>query len=185
MAYYDRALARAAVGARDSAAADFRRYIARTPGGNDHAAIERAMTALPPHVYAPRAAFSTGLVFPGLGQVRTGRPLLGGVALGAFAGAMTLALQWRREYQPVVRRDGTGALVADSALVTTHPGATVGYPLAAAVWLLSAAEAAVFARRTHTASESIVGAESALGANISAQLLPNGRAGLSFALVVR
>ncbi|MFN8573970.1 MAG: tetratricopeptide repeat protein [Gemmatimonadaceae bacterium] len=154
--YYDRGLARAARGARDSAMADFKRYMAATPSGADHAAINRALAALPRHVYSPGRSLRNGLIFPGVGQVATRRPLLGLVALGALGGALTLALQWTQEYQLVAQRDGQGRLSADSVLVTVHPTAALGYSLAAATWLGAALESYAYARRTHSASAGII-----------------------------
>lgn len=154
--YYNRGLARAARGERDSAVADFRRYVAATPLGVDHVSITRALNALPRHVYSPGNALASGLIFPGVGQVRTRRPLLALAALGAFGGAMTLALQWTQEYQLVARRDAQGRPFADSALVTVHPTAAVGYTVAAATWLGAALEAYFYARRTHSASAAVI-----------------------------
>jgi len=113
-ALYNRGLARAARGTRNVAVADFRRYIALTPGGSDHAASEMAIGALPRRVYDPANALAMGLLVPGLGQLRTGRPLLGIASLGAMSGTITFALEWSREYQLVARRDPQGNAFVDS-----------------------------------------------------------------------
>jgi tetratricopeptide (TPR) repeat protein len=155
-ALYNRALARGARGDRSRAEADFRRYIALTPGGSDHAAIATALEALPRRVHDPGNAFTVGLLFPGLGQFRTRRPLQGAAVLGAIGGALVLALQWDQEYQLVARRDAQGRPFADSVYATVHPTAVVGYSAAAAIWIGAALESMWYARRTRARSAALI-----------------------------
>ena len=181
-ALYNRGLARAARGARSAAVADFRRYIALTPGGRDHAAIEIAIGALPRRVYDPANALVMGLLLPGLGQFRTGRPLLGIASLGAMSGAITLALEWSQEYQLVARRDPQGKAFVDSVYATVHPSAIAGYSAAAAIWLLSAVEARLYARRTRARSAAIISRGSDGGVRLVARPLSRSRTGVGLAL---
>jgi tetratricopeptide (TPR) repeat protein len=177
-AIYNRALARAARGARDSATADFRRYIALTPGGSDHAAIAIALQALPPHVYDPGRALTAGMLFPGMGQFRTGRPVLGSLALGAMAGALSVALRWQLERQIVVRRDPQGKPYVDSLDVAVSPTAVVGYSAAAAVWVGAALESFWYARKTHAQSAAIISRRDSGAAKLVMQALGGGRTGV-------
>lgn len=155
-ALYNRALARGAAGDRAGAEADFRRYVALTPGGDDHAAIGTALDALPRRVYSPGSALASGLLLPGLGQFRTRRPLQGVAVVGALAGALVLALQWEQEYQLVARRDAQGRPIVDSVYATVHPTAAVGYTTAAAIWLGAAFESMWYARRTRERSAALI-----------------------------
>ncbi len=177
-ALYNRGVARAARGWRDSATADFRRYIALTPGAGDHTAIENALGALPRHVYDPERTFATGMLFPGLGQFRTRRPLRALVALGAMGGAMVLALQWSQEYQLVARRDARGTPSVDSVYATVHPTAAVGYSTAAAVWIAAALESMWYARQTRARSAAIVSRRDGGAARLVMRPLSNARTGV-------
>jgi tetratricopeptide (TPR) repeat protein len=74
---FNRALSRAARGERQNAMGDFERYLELDPQASDRASIRAAMSRLPDGVYGPRAAFGSGLLIPGLGQMTTGRPVFG------------------------------------------------------------------------------------------------------------
>ena len=168
---WNRALARGARGDRSSALRDAVRYAQLAPSAPDAIRLRSALSALPTHVYSTGTAFTTGLVIPGLGQATTGRPLLGVLAFGAFAGAMVYALQWHRVPD------------ASGMLVTEHPNAAVGYPVAGAIWLGAAIEAAMHARGSHSRASTLV---APMPRSVGLRLVPaNGRVQLGLALPTR
>jgi tetratricopeptide (TPR) repeat protein len=184
-AMYNRGLARAVRGERDSAVADFRRYVAATPDGADHAAIASALDALPRRLYDPARTLVTGAVLPGLGQFTTQRPIVGGITVGAFAGAMLLALRRTNDYHVTTSRDVNGTLQADSLLTSAHPTAMPGYAAAATVWLSAAIEGFLYARRTHMRASSIISRGSVVTPRMIVEPLSNAKTGVGLRLLWR
>ncbi len=145
-AYYNRALARAARGMRDPAMQDFERYLQLAPGAPDQAAIRSAMARLQDRVWDASSVFMQGLIAPGVGQMATGRPIRGVLILAASGGIVALGLKSKTELQIQEYRDPFGNPYTDSVQVTERPFLVPAAGALAAVWLLSAIEAAAFAR---------------------------------------
>ncbi|MBV6520472.1 MAG: hypothetical protein MNPFHGCM_00587 [Gemmatimonadaceae bacterium] len=173
--YFNRALARAARGSRQSALDDFDKYLELSPGAQDRGAVRSAMSRIPDGLYSSWAAFGSGLLIPGLGQMTTGRPFLGIVSLGAVSGAMVLALQSKTGIEAGTFSDPFGNSYADSIPTTSRPNLVAAAIGAAAVWVGSAIEASAFARRSRTRAESILSREPGRAdPRVSLYLVPRG-----------
>ena len=145
-AYYNRGLARAARGMRDPAMQDFERYLQLAPGASDQAAIRSAMARLQDRVWDASSVFWQGLIAPGVGQMATGRPVRGVLILAASGGIVALGLKSSTEMQIQEYEDPFGNPYTDTVQVTERPYAVPAAGVLAAVWILSAVEAAAFAR---------------------------------------
>lgn len=154
--YFNRGLARAARGARAPAMEDFERYLDLVPQDGERATIRQAMTRLQDRIYAPGSAFSSGLAFPGMGQMTTGRPVLGVVVLGAVAGAAVFGMTESETFKVTSYRDPFGNTYVDSVPSTERPNLAVAAGGAAALWIGSAIEAMTYARRTRARAEAIL-----------------------------
>jgi tetratricopeptide (TPR) repeat protein len=183
---FNRALSRAARGERQNAMGDFERYLELDPQASDRASIRAAMSRLPDGVYGPRAAFGSGLLIPGLGQMTTGRPVFGVFVLGLAGGATALALVQKTE--DVIQRhtDPFGNAYADTLSRATRPRLALGAGTALAVWFLAAIEASAYARRSRSRAESIIAREPALPGDrrvgLAVRPLPHDRVGLGLSL---
>jgi len=145
-AYYNRALARAARGLRDAANTDFERYLQLAPGASDQAAIRATMARLQDRVWDASSVFFQGLIAPGVGQMATGRPIRGVFILALGGGIAAAGLWSKTDLQIQEYRDPFGNPYTDSVEVTERPYLLPAAGVLAGVWLLSAIEAAAFAR---------------------------------------
>lgn len=183
---FNRALSRAARGERQNAMGDFERYLELEPQAADRADIRAAMSRLPDGVYRPRAAFGSGLLVPGLGQMTTGRPVFGVFILGLAGGATALALGQKTE--DVIQRytDPFGNAYADTLSQATRPRLALGAGTALAVWFLSAIEATAYARRSRSRAESIIARDVAPAVErrvgLALRSLPHDRVGLGLSV---
>jgi tetratricopeptide (TPR) repeat protein len=182
--YYNRALSRAARGDRTPAMQDFERYLELAPQASDLVQVRGSMARLPDRVYGPGQALGSGLLFPGMGQMSTGRPVLGVVALGAVAGAVVLALSSKDEVVTERFTDPFGNPYTDSLTRTTRPLAAAGLAAAGVVWLGAAWEAASYARRSRSRAESIIARHEGSGAMLAVSALPRRRVGLALAFAL-
>ncbi|MEP7345834.1 MAG: tetratricopeptide repeat protein [Gemmatimonadaceae bacterium] len=157
--YFNRALARAARGNRQPALDDFEKYLELSPTANDRVAVRSAMSRVPDGVYSPRAAFGSGLLIPGLGQMSTGRPFFGVLTLGAASGALVFGLQTKAGFQVGTFADPFGTPYVDSIPTTSRPNLVAAGIGAAAIWLGGALEASAFARRSRARAEAIFSRE--------------------------
>jgi len=182
--YYNRALSRAARGDRTPAMQDFERYLELAPQATDLVQVRGSMARLPDRVYGPGQALGSGMLFPGMGQMSTGRPVLGVVALGAVAGAVVLALSSKDEVVTERFTDPFGNPYTDSLTRTTRPLAAAGLAAAGVVWLGAAWEAASYARRSRSRAESIIARHEGSGAVLAVSALPRRRMGLAVAFAL-
>jgi tetratricopeptide (TPR) repeat protein len=173
--YFNRALARAARGERATAMQDFEKYLELSPEALDRVRLRDAMSQLPDRVYSPGRAFGSGLLVPGLGQMSTGRPLLGIVSLGAVGGAVALALRSQDETTEQRFTDPFGQPYTDSITTTSRPQLTVGLAAAGAVWLGAALESIFYARRSRQRAESIIAGDPAPRVSLELSPLRGGR----------
>lgn len=157
--YFNRALARAARGSRQPALDDFEKYLELAPSAADRVAVRSAMSRIPDGVYSSRAAFGSGLVIPGLGQMSTGRPVLGVITLGAVSGALVFGLQTKSGVEVGNFSDPFGNTYVDSIPKTSRPNFVAAGIGAAVIWLGGALEASSFARRSRARAESILSHE--------------------------
>lgn len=154
--YFNRALSRAARGDRAEALQDFEKYLELAPQAADLPVVRATMARLPERLHSPRQALGSGLLFPGMGQMSTGRPVLGVAVLGAVAGAVVAALSSKEEVVSERYTDPFGHAYTDSVTRTTHPLAIAGVVAAGAVWVGAAFESMGHARASRARAESII-----------------------------
>lgn len=139
--HFNRALVLLARGEPSAAAAALKRYLALAPeagDGDDVHQLQARLSAPPPVVarrFHPALGLGTGVLFPGLGQFYTRRPAPGLVALAAAGGATYFALQT------------TSPVPTAAPAPRRRPYFVAGLGAAAAITLLSAIEAALYAAR--------------------------------------
>lgn len=180
--YFNRALSRAARGNRTEALQDFEKYLELAPQAADLPAVRSTMARLPDRVYGPRQAFGSGLLFPGMGQMSTGRPVLGVVVLGAVAGAVVAALSSKDEVVTERFTDPFGNAYTDSLTRTTHPLAIAGLAAAGAVWAGAAFESMNYARRSRARAEAIIARRDDGAVTLAVTPLPRRRVGVGVAM---
>lgn len=176
--FFNRALARAAQGDRASAMQDFETYLQLAPQAADRVTIRDVMPRLPDRVYSPSQAFVSGLAVPGLGQMSTGRPMLGVVALGAVGGAVALALRSQESTETRTYTDPFGQPYTDTVAITKRPQLVAGLAAAGAVWLGAALESSTYARRSRARAEAIIARE----IDVKVTSLRNGRLAIGLAI---
>lgn len=157
--YFNRALSRAARGERAIAMQDFQRYLDLSPRAADQATVRGAMSRLPDRVYGPGQAFASGLLVPGLGQMNTGRPVLGVLTLGVVATAAGFAWQQRETLETQVFTDPFGNSYTDTVTKVSRPRLVAGLVTAGAVWALAAFESSTYARRSRSRAAAIIARE--------------------------
>lgn len=154
--YFNRALARAARGSRQPALEDFEKYLELSPAAVDRGDVRGAMSRIPDGVYSSRSSFGSGLLVPGLGQMTTGRPVLGVMVLGAVGGAAVFGLQTKQSVDARTFNDPFGTPYIDSIPKTTRPNLAIAAAAAGALWLGSAIEASSYAKRSRRKAEAII-----------------------------
>ena len=157
-AFYNRGLARAARGVRGPALEDFEKYLELTPNATDRAAVRSAMARLPDRVYSSSSALASGLIVPGLGQMNTGRPVLGVTVLGAVAGIMAFGLVEKNVHVTKQCTDPFGNPYDCSFDRNERPYLVAGSVGAAGLWVGAAYESMRFARNSRARAESIIAA---------------------------
>lgn len=179
--FFNRGLARAATGDREGAMQSFERYLALAPRAADRGPLREAMARLPDRVYSPGQAFASGVFVPGLGQMTTGRPVLGVLALGAVGAAVGLAVRSETETQTRQFNDPFGQSYTDTITTSSRPLLTAGLITAGVVWLGAALESIAYARGSRARAESIIAHEPARvapGMQLGVTRLSGGRVGV-------
>ena len=154
--YFNRALSRAARGERALAMEDFQKYFELSGNPSDRAAVNAAVARLQDRVFAPGQAFSSGIILPGMGQMSTGRPVMGVAVLGAVVGAIVLGMSEKDGFEIATFTDPFGNPYVDSLPRTTKPYLAIAAATAGILWVGSAYEAMTYARRTRARAESII-----------------------------
>lgn len=154
-AYYDRAIAFAALNERDPAVRDFEQYLSLRPGAEDQAQVRAQIDALRGPTWSTTTALVTGLVLPGLGQAYTSRPWFG-LGVAAVAGtSLFFALQSKDEQEVREFQFPPGfpePTYKDTITVTKHPYYAVGLAAFTTLTIGAAFEAARYARRSRGTS---------------------------------
>ena len=182
--YYNRALSRAARGDRTQAMQDFERYLELSPQAPDLVQVRGSMSRLPDRIYGTGQALGAGILFPGMGQMSTGRPVLGVLALSAVAGAIVVALTSKDELVTERYTDPFGNTYTDSLTRTTRPLAVAGLAGAGVIWLGAAWEAVAYASRSRSRAESIIAQRGSGSAALAVRALPRGRVGVGMRLAL-
>lgn len=166
-AYFDRAIVRVARGERDDAASDYEVYIRLRPTAADRAYVTSQIAALRAARLSSGQAFGLGLVIPGAGQFYTRRPVLGTLYLVGTAAAIGFAMQeqttFRTTQQTATDPFGNPYTYTSTLQAKTRGHLGAGLAAAAAIDLVGATEAAVYAGREHVAPPP---------SRVSLQLLP-------------
>jgi tetratricopeptide (TPR) repeat protein len=146
-AYYNQALALLARGDLAAAIRGLDTYLALAPEAEDLDDVTRELTRLatPPPVFVrrfnPAIGLGAGTLVPGLGQFYTRRATPGLLALAAAGGATYIALRTSSPRAP------SSPAPSATAPPHTRPYLTAGLGTAAAITILSAIEAALYAAR--------------------------------------
>ena len=154
--YFNRALSRAARGERALAIEDFQKYFDLAGNPPDRAAINTAVAGLQDRVFGSGQALGAGMLIPGMGQMQTGRPMIGVAVLGAVAGALVWGMTEKQGFEVATFIDPFGNPYVDSLPRTTKPNLAIAGAAAGVLWVGSAFEAMTYARRTRARAESII-----------------------------
>jgi tetratricopeptide (TPR) repeat protein len=159
-AYYDRALTFAVRGNRQAAIRDFQQYLRFKPEAEDRAAVVARIVALRDGPLSPAAALTYGLVFPGGGQLYTGRKLIGAAVLGVAAGVVAYAVKTdpvQESYQAIGKIPFTDStyLYTDTRTVLGRPYLKAGAAGLAALMLATAFEASKYARNLNVREQRV------------------------------
>ena len=159
-AYYDRALTYASRGSRELAIKDLQQYLRFKPEAEDRSAVVARIEALRDRSLSPAAALTYGLVFPGGGQLYTGRKLIGAAVVGVTAGVLAYSLKTdpvQEQYQAIGKIPFTDStyLYTDTRTVVGRPYLKAGVAGLAAVMIATAYEAAVYARNLNVREQRV------------------------------
>ena len=154
--YFNRALSRAARGERALAIEDFQKYFDLAGNPADRAAINTAVAGLQDRVFGSGQALGAGMLIPGMGQMQTGRTMIGVAVLGAVAGALVWGMTEKQGFEVATFIDPFGNPYVDSLPRTTKPNLAIAGAAAGVLWVGSAFEAMTYARRTRARAESII-----------------------------
>ena len=190
--YFNRALALAALRDDSAAVADLQTYLQLQPAAADRLAVERQIERLrqgdawrPRGLPSPGGVFAGGLLLPGLGQFVTRRPLGGLVVLAGAVGAA----YWGIRQETVVRTetavDPFGNPYDFQVRSLERPNLAIGLGVAAAVALMGAVEASLYARRQREPPPDAGGPRATAAARPRLRLIPNhNQTGLELGLQV-
>ena len=154
--YFNRGLARAARGERGLATEDFERYIELSGNPAERTTIRNALAQLQGRIFSTGQALGAGLAFPGMGQMSTGRPVLGLVVLGAVVGASVWGLAEEQGVEVSTFTDPFGNTYLDSLPTTRQPNFGLAAAAIGVVWAGAAFEAMTYAQRSRARAESII-----------------------------
>jgi tetratricopeptide (TPR) repeat protein len=173
-AYYDRALVRAIQDHRDAAADDYERYLRLRPEALDRALVVTRVNQLRAQRLSESQAFGLGVVIPGGGQFYTGRPVRGLLSLAGFGAAAAFAMTEKTTSTTTTQTASDPFGNRYSYSVTTahkrRPYLVPGFGAAGGIALLSAIDAAHYARSVRASSVSVSLVPSANGVAVVASV---------------
>jgi tetratricopeptide (TPR) repeat protein len=150
-AYYDRGLARRALGRRADAASDFQQYLRLEPDASNRDDVTARITELQQTPRSPSRALALGLVIPGAGQFYAGRPVRGALTLIGTGVALACGMSQHESMQAVqqsaVDPFGNPYTYTVNRRVTERPCRTPGFTAAGVIALVSAIDAFRFVQR--------------------------------------
>ena len=181
--FFNRGLARAAVGDRTNALKDLEQYRANAPSVDDRVEVGRAIEVLRRPVFSPGVAFARSLL-PGFGQFYEAHPLRGVVVLVAAVGSAGFGLTQKTETKTINYVDPNGQPAPYTQSSTSRPYFAPAVAAAAGVWIIGMIEAVVYANGTQQGA-SIVSRRAGSGGTTSGfSMAPlverGGRAGVQF-----
>jgi hypothetical protein len=135
---------------------DFERYIELSGNPADRTTIRTAMTRIQDRIFSSGQALGAGLAFPGMGQMSTGRPVLGLLVLGTVVGASIWGLAEEQGVEVSSFTDPFGNTYLDSLPTTRQPNFGIAAAAVGVAWAGAAFEAMSYARRSRARAESII-----------------------------
>ncbi|MEP6495315.1 MAG: hypothetical protein ABJF01_21690 [bacterium] len=151
-AYYDRALARVALGEQQQAVSDFEEYLRLKPQAEDRAQVVAWIESLRRTPPSAGEALGLGLIIPGGGQFYTRRPIRGILFLGGASAAVAYGIQTRTTTRSVPQTGtdpfGNPYTFTTTVRSTDRPNLIPGIAVAGGIAIASAIEAFVFARNS-------------------------------------
>jgi Flp pilus assembly protein TadD len=151
-AYYDRAIARSAIGDQPQAASDLEEYLRLKPNADDRSQVVALIESLRRKPLSASQALGLGLVVPGAGQFYTRRPVRGVISLAATTGAIAFALQSSSKTKTIEQTAtdpfGLPYTYTTTKRITEQPNLVPGLMVAGAIAIGSAVDAYMFARRS-------------------------------------
>jgi hypothetical protein len=88
-----------------------------------------------------------GALIPGLGQIYTGRPVLGAAVLAGVVSAVAVAIQERTVQRTLAFTTPEGRPYTQQVAVEERPYQAAGIAAGAAVWTIAALESSIYADR--------------------------------------
>jgi hypothetical protein len=122
-------------------------YQSAAPTVDERVRVARAIDVLRRPVYSPGTAFIRSIL-PGFGQLYTGRPILGVLALAIAGGAGGMAVVSRTTEERINYVDPNNVPAPWIDVRSERPYATIGVATAAGVTALALIEAVAYARRS-------------------------------------
>lgn len=153
--YFNRGLARSALGKRADALRDLDQYRAAAPTVDDRVEVGRAIEVLRRPVYRPSVAFVRSVV-PGFGQLYTARPVRGLVLLAAVAGATGFAFTQKTTETLIAYTDPNGVPAPYTQRTTERPYIVPALAAAGALTIIGSIEAVWFAKRSQRGASILV-----------------------------
>lgn len=145
--YFNRGLARSAIGRRAEAMADLEQYRANAPSVDDRVDVGRAIEVLRRPVFSPGAA-ALRSVLPGFGEFYTDRPVRGVIALVAVTGVSAIAFMQTTTETQIAYVDPNGAPAPYTVTTKERPYFTVAAASAVGIAVLAGIDAIVFANKS-------------------------------------
>ena len=146
-AFYNRGLARVALGRHAGAMADLRRYLELRPTAGDRSAVAAALETLATSRArrSPATTLALGMLLPGAGHYYTGRTGYGLIITGLVGGAAAAGLLYERTTIECRVRDPSGGCPPDdiASRETDRPLLAPALGVGAGLMVLAAIEAAL------------------------------------------
>jgi tetratricopeptide (TPR) repeat protein len=158
-AYYNRAVVQQLQNHREAAAVDYESYLRLHREAVDRASVVTRVNQLRAQPLSASQAFGLGVVIPGGGQFYTGRPARGILSLAGVGAAAAFAMTETKTSTTTTKTSSDPFGNRYSYSVTTahtrHPYLVPGIGAAAGIALLSAMDAALYARSVRESSLSV------------------------------
>jgi len=150
--YFNRGLARAAVGKRAMAMSDFEQYRVNAPAVDDRVQVGRAIEVLRRPVYSVGGAFVASLI-PGGGQFYTGHTVRGLLTLLGVGGGVGFAFVQTTTTETIPYTDPNGVAAPYTRTIRERANFVPGAAAAAGVMVIGMIDAVVSANRSRRGAD--------------------------------
>lgn len=150
--YFNRGLARAAVGQRGAAMTDFEQYRVNAPAVDDRVEVGRAIEVLRRPVYSAAGAFAASLL-PGGGQFYTGHTIRGLLTILGVGGGIGFAFVQTTTSETIAYTDPNGVPAPYTRTVRERTNFVPGVAAAGGLMLIGMIDAIVSANRSQRGSD--------------------------------